>query len=30
MVVPKSGHHFPIGARERLAKLLDAGSFVGD
>ncbi len=28
MVVPKSGHHFPIGARERLAKLLDAHSFV--
>lgn len=28
MVVPKSGHHFPIGARERLEKLLDAGSFV--
>jgi acetyl-CoA carboxylase carboxyl transferase subunit beta len=28
MVVPKSGHHFPIGARQRLAKLLDAKSFV--
>jgi acetyl-CoA carboxylase carboxyl transferase subunit beta len=28
MVVPKSGHHFPIGARARLAKLLDEGSFV--
>jgi acetyl-CoA carboxylase carboxyl transferase subunit beta len=28
MVVPKSGHHFPIGARERIGKLLDAGSFV--
>jgi acetyl-CoA carboxylase carboxyl transferase subunit beta len=28
MVVPKSGHHFPIGARVRLAKLLDAGTFV--
>ena len=28
MVVPKSGHHFPIGASERLAKLLDPGSFV--
>jgi acetyl-CoA carboxylase carboxyl transferase subunit beta len=28
MVVPKSGHHFPIGARQRLAKLLDEGSFV--
>ena len=27
MVVPKSGHHFPIGARERIAKLLDDGSF---
>jgi acetyl-CoA carboxylase carboxyl transferase subunit beta len=27
MVVPKSGHHFPIGARARLAKFLDAGSF---
>jgi acetyl-CoA carboxylase carboxyl transferase subunit beta len=27
MVVPKSGHHFPIGARQRLAKLLDEGSF---
>ncbi|HYP17807.1 MAG TPA: carboxyl transferase domain-containing protein, partial [Opitutus sp.] len=28
MVVPKSGHHFPIGARQRIAKLLDEGSFV--
>jgi acetyl-CoA carboxylase carboxyl transferase subunit beta len=28
MVVPKSGHHFPIGARQRLSKLLDADSFV--
>jgi acetyl-CoA carboxylase carboxyl transferase subunit beta len=28
MVVPKSGHHFRIGARQRLAKLLDARSFV--
>ncbi len=28
MVVPKSGHHFPIGARERLAHLLDKGTFV--
>ena len=28
MVVPKSGHHFPIGARARLAKLLDAETFV--
>ena len=27
MVVPKSGHHFPIGARERIAKLCDEGSF---
>ena len=27
MVVPKSGHHFPIGARERLNHLLDADSF---
>ena len=27
MVVPKSGHHFPIGARARLARLLDPGSF---
>jgi acetyl-CoA carboxylase carboxyl transferase subunit beta len=27
MVVPKSGHHFPIGARERIAKLLDEGTF---
>ena len=27
MVVPKSGHHFPIGARARIAKLLDEGSF---
>jgi acetyl-CoA carboxylase carboxyl transferase subunit beta len=27
MVVPTSGHHFPIGARERLARLLDEGSF---
>ncbi|MDB6094466.1 MAG: acetyl-CoA carboxylase, carboxyl transferase, beta subunit [Verrucomicrobia bacterium] len=27
MVVPKSGHHFPIGARERIAKLLDDGAF---
>jgi acetyl-CoA carboxylase carboxyl transferase subunit beta len=23
MVVPKSGHHFPIGARQRIAKLFD-------
>jgi acetyl-CoA carboxylase carboxyl transferase subunit beta len=28
MVVPKSGHHFPIAARLRLSKLLDADSFV--
>ena len=28
MVVPKSGHHFPIGARERIAHLMDRGSFV--
>jgi acetyl-CoA carboxylase carboxyl transferase subunit beta len=28
MVVPKSGHHFPIPAPVRLAKLLDEGSFV--
>ncbi|HEX2099299.1 MAG TPA: acetyl-CoA carboxylase, carboxyltransferase subunit beta [Candidatus Synoicihabitans sp.] len=28
MVVPKSGYHFPIGARERLSHLLDEGSFV--
>jgi acetyl-CoA carboxylase carboxyl transferase subunit beta len=28
MVVPTSGHHFPIGARERLARLMDEGSFV--
>jgi acetyl-CoA carboxylase carboxyl transferase subunit beta len=28
MVVPKSGHHFQIGALQRIAKLLDAGSFV--
>jgi acetyl-CoA carboxylase carboxyl transferase subunit beta len=28
MVVPKSGHHFRIGARQRLAKLLDEGSWV--
>ncbi|MFI5335170.1 MAG: acetyl-CoA carboxylase, carboxyltransferase subunit beta [Opitutales bacterium] len=27
MVVPKSGYHFPIGSRERIASLLDAGSF---
>ncbi len=28
MVVPKSGHHFPLGARARIAKLFDEGSFV--
>jgi acetyl-CoA carboxylase carboxyl transferase subunit beta len=28
MVVPKSGYHFKIGARQRLAKLLDPDSFV--
>ncbi|HVU23265.1 MAG TPA: acetyl-CoA carboxylase, carboxyltransferase subunit beta [Opitutus sp.] len=28
MVVPKSGHHFPIGARERIAHLVDKDSFV--
>lgn len=27
MVVPKSGHHFPIGARARIARLFDPGSF---
>src|SRR3954467_13014506 len=27
MVVPKSGHHFPIGARARIAKLLDEKSW---
>lgn len=27
MVVPKSGFHFPIGARERIASLTDSGSF---
>lgn len=27
MVVPKSGYHFPIGARERIAHLVDKGSF---
>ena len=27
MVAPKSGHHFPIGARERIAKLVDEGTF---
>jgi acetyl-CoA carboxylase carboxyl transferase subunit beta len=28
MVVPKSGHHFPIGARLRIAKLFDEGTWV--
>lgn len=28
MVVPKSGHHFPIGARARIKYLFDAGTFV--
>ncbi|MEO7599238.1 MAG: acetyl-CoA carboxylase, carboxyltransferase subunit beta [Opitutus sp.] len=28
MVVPKSGHHFPIGARERISRLLDEGTYV--
>src|SRR5260221_10568626 len=28
MVAPKSGHHFPVGARVRIAKLFDAGTFV--
>jgi acetyl-CoA carboxylase carboxyl transferase subunit beta len=28
MVVPKSGHHFPIGARARIAKLFDPDTFV--
>jgi acetyl-CoA carboxylase carboxyl transferase subunit beta len=28
MVVPKSGHHFRIAARKRIAKLLDEGSWV--
>lgn len=27
MVVPKSGYHFPIGARERIAALCDGGAF---
>lgn len=27
MVVPKSGYHFPIGARARIASLFDEGSF---
>jgi len=28
MVVPRSGHHFPIGARARIARLCDEGTFV--
>ncbi len=28
MVVPRSGHHFPIGARARIESLFDAGTFV--
>jgi acetyl-CoA carboxylase carboxyl transferase subunit beta len=28
MVVPKSGHHFPLGARGRIARLFDEGTFV--
>lgn len=28
MVVPKSGHHFPIGARARIARLFDEDTFV--
>lgn len=28
MVVPRSGHHFPIGARARIEKLFDEGTFV--
>ena len=27
MVVPKSGYHFPIGARERIQSLVDEGTF---
>ena len=27
MVVPQSGYHFPIGSRERIAALVDEGSF---
>ena len=27
MVVPKSGHHFPIGARARIVRLIDAETF---
>jgi len=28
MVVPKSGYHFPIGSRERIAALVDPGSWI--
>ncbi|MBC7366897.1 MAG: acetyl-CoA carboxylase carboxyltransferase subunit beta [Undibacterium sp.] len=28
MVVPRSGHHFPIGARARIDKLFDEGTFM--
>jgi acetyl-CoA carboxylase carboxyl transferase subunit beta len=28
MVVPKSGHHFPIGARARIARLIDPDTWV--
>ncbi|MSU53276.1 MAG: acetyl-CoA carboxylase carboxyl transferase subunit beta [Opitutia bacterium] len=28
MVVPRSGHHFPIGARARIDSLFDGGTFV--
>ena len=27
MVVPKSGYHFPIGSRERIASMVDEGTF---
>ncbi|HLP26331.1 MAG TPA: acetyl-CoA carboxylase carboxyl transferase subunit beta, partial [Acidobacteriota bacterium] len=27
MVVPKSGYHFPIGSRARIAGLVDEGTF---
>ncbi|MEC7608954.1 MAG: acetyl-CoA carboxylase carboxyl transferase subunit beta, partial [Verrucomicrobiota bacterium] len=27
MVVPSSGYHFPLNARERIASMLDDGSF---
>ncbi|MEJ1974602.1 MAG: hypothetical protein WDM96_19815 [Lacunisphaera sp.] len=27
MVVPKSGYHFPIGCRERIASMVDEGTF---